>query len=55
MEVRMSLENQQQDGEHDNGSAWVYLPEDKKPVRATSVAVIGAPGGVFESGVSNER
>lgn len=39
----------------DHGSAWVWLPDVEKPVRAASVAVIGAPIGVFESGASNER
>jgi hypothetical protein len=39
----------------DHGSAWVWLPNNKEPVQAASVAVIGAPIGVFEGGVSNER
>jgi hypothetical protein len=34
----------------DHGSAWVWLPGSEKPVQAASMAVIGAPLGVFVSG-----
>lgn len=36
----------------DHGSVWVWLPGNKEAVQAASVAVIGAPIGVFDSGVS---
>jgi hypothetical protein len=34
----------------DHGSGWVWLPGDKHPVQAISIAVIGAPLAVFDSG-----
>ncbi len=39
----------------DHGSVWVWLPGNKEAIHAASVAVIGAPIGVFQNGVSNER
>jgi hypothetical protein len=36
----------------DHGSVWVWLPGNKEAIKAASVATIGAPIGVFESGVS---
>jgi hypothetical protein len=38
-----------------HGSAWVWLPDNKEPIQAVSVAVIGSPLCVFESGVSDDR
>jgi hypothetical protein len=34
----------------DHGSGWVWLPGDPEPIQAASMAVIGAPLGVFISG-----
>jgi hypothetical protein len=39
----------------DHGSVWVWLPGSEKAIRAASIAVIGAPIGVFVNGALNER
>jgi hypothetical protein len=37
----------------DHGSGWVWLPGDKHPVQAMSIAVIGVPLEVFDTGRKN--
>jgi len=39
----------------DHGAAWIWLPDKNEPVQAMSIAVIGTPIGVFDSGASYER